>query len=107
MQLQPTTHFMDTHVAPGYSNFTAALIRDMSATGQEQGSWVVNFILNGSPLRINLDDDTRRTFYNFLRRTESASLEYEEARRLTVTHLENTKAPSVHRGYWTLGVVPI
>jgi hypothetical protein len=91
MQLQPTVQFMDTYVAPGYSSFTTALIRDMSTVGQEQGFWVENFILNGSPLRVTLDDDTRRTFYNFLRRTESAFLEYEEARRLTMAHLENPK----------------
>lgn len=93
---------MDKYVAPGYSGFTAAKIPDMSAISKEQGHWVANFILGGSPLRVTLDDDTRSTFYNFLRRTEAAFLEYEEARQLTMTHLADPKPRQYIKaiGYW-------
>jgi hypothetical protein len=99
MQLQPTNDYMDRFVAPGYSAFTAATIPDMSAASQEQEHWVANFILNGS-MRVTLDDDTRRTWYNFLRRAESAFLEYEEAKRLTLDHIAS---PAAHRYIRAIG----
>jgi hypothetical protein len=71
-----------------------------------QRRWVVSFILNGS-LRapVTMDDDTRRTLYSFLRRTEAAFQEYEEARRLTLEHLADQRPISVSRyikavGHW-------
>jgi hypothetical protein len=99
MQLQPTNDYLDKFVAPGYSAFTAATIPDMSAVSQDQERWVANFILNGS-MRVTLDDDTRRTWYNFLRRAEGAFLEYEEASRLTLAHLAN---PSPRRYIRAIG----
>jgi hypothetical protein len=89
-ELQPTNDFLDKYVAPGYSAFTAATIPDMSAVSQEQEHWVANFILNVS-LRVTVDDDSRRTWYNFLRQAESAFVEYEDARLLTLDHIAEPK----------------
>ena len=36
-----------------------------------------------------MDDDMRRTLFNFLRRTEAAFREYEVARQMTLNHLAN------------------
>jgi hypothetical protein len=84
----PTNDFMDKFVAPGYSSFTAATIPDLSAVNPEQGHWLTNFIPSGSGLRgVSLDDRTRRTLFNFLRRTEAAFREYEAAREFTLAHL--------------------
>jgi hypothetical protein len=104
MRLQPTSNFTDKYVAPGFSEFNAANMPDMSAISQEQGHWLNNFILN-SWSRVNLDDDTRRTLFNFLRRTEAAFREYEEARRLTLAHLDDVRPNSVSQyiraiGHW-------
>lgn len=86
--MMPTNDFMDRFVAPGYCSFNAATILDMSAVSREQGHWLTNYILNGSGLRgVSLDDGTRRTLFNFLRRTEAAFREYEAARELTLAHL--------------------
>ena len=86
--MMPTNDFMDRFVAPGYCSFNAATIPDMSAVSREQGHWLTNYILNGSGLRgVSLDDGTRRTLFNFLRRTEAAFREYEAARELTLAHL--------------------
>jgi hypothetical protein len=87
-------YFKDKYIAPGFSAFTAATIPDMSAVSPEQGNWLGNFILN-SWARVTLDDDTRRTFYNFLRRAEAAFREYEEARRLTLAHLADLRPNAV------------
>jgi len=66
VQLMPTNDFMDKYVVPEYSAFTAATIPDMSATSQEQGHWLTNFILSGSGLRgVSLADDMRRTLSLF------------------------------------------
>jgi hypothetical protein len=84
----PTNDFMDKFVAPGYSGFTAATIPDVSAVSRERGHWLTNFILSGSGFRgVSLDDGTRRTLFNFLRRTEAAFHEYEAAREFTLAHL--------------------
>lgn len=92
---------MDRFVAPGFSSFIVATIPDMSAVSKEQGYWLTNFILN-SCLRVALDDGTRRTLFNFLRRTEAAFEEYEAARRLTLAHLANPKHKDYIRavGHW-------
>lgn len=90
MLLQPTNLFMDKYVAPGFSAFTAATIPDMSAVSREQGHWLGNFILN-SWARASMGDDMRRTLFNFLRRTQAAFREYEEARRLTLAHLADQR----------------
>jgi hypothetical protein len=50
----------------------------MSAVTPEQGHWLGNFILN-SGLRAKMDNDKRQTLFNFLRRTQAAFREYEEA----------------------------
>jgi hypothetical protein len=93
MSLQPTDLFMDKYVAPGYSGFTAATIPDISAASQEQDHWLANFILN-SWSRVTMDDDLRRTLFNFLRRTQAAFREYQEARRLTLAHLADGRPVS-------------
>jgi hypothetical protein len=99
-----TNDFKDKYVAPGFSSFTSAAIPDMSAVSQEQGHWLKNFILN-SCFRVTVDDDTRRTLYSFLRRTEATFREYEAARRLTLAHLANPKTDTVSEyieaiGHW-------
>lgn len=104
MLLQPTGNFTDKYVAPGFSSFTAATIPDMSAVSREQGHWLGNFILN-SWARVTMDDDMRRTLFNFLRRTEAAFREYEEARRLTLAHLADRRPNAVSEyikaiGHW-------
>jgi hypothetical protein len=93
VHVYPTDEFMDRYVAPGYSAFKAATIPE-APEDQEQKRWVQSFLLN-STLRATLDVDTRRAFYTFLRRTEAAFSEYEEARRLTLAHLANPRS----RGY--------
>ncbi len=104
MLLRPTGNFTDKYVAPGFSSFTAATIPDTSAVSREQGHWLGNFILN-SWARVTMDDDMRRTLFNFLRRTEAAFREYEEARRLTLTHLADRRPNAVFEyinaiGHW-------
>jgi len=52
-----------------------------------------------------MDDDTRRTLYNFQRRTEAAFREYEAARRLTLAHLANPNPDAISEyieaiGHW-------
>jgi hypothetical protein len=96
--LQPSNLFMDKYVAPGFSAFTAATIPDMSAVSREQGHWLANFILN-SWARPTTDDDLRRTLFNFLRRTQAAFREYQEARRLTLAHLADER-PNAISGYF-------
>lgn len=104
MLLQPTNNFTDKYVAPGFSSFTAVNIPDMSAITREQGHWLGNFILN-SWARVTMDDDMRQTLFNFLRRTEAAFREYEEARRLTLAHLADWRPNAVSEyikaiGHW-------
>jgi hypothetical protein len=77
VQLRPTNDFKDKFVAPEISSFTEASISDLSGL---QERWLVNFILNSS-LVVQLDDATRRTIYNFLRRAEAAFREYSSAGR--------------------------
>jgi hypothetical protein len=89
-----TNQFKDKYVAPHISGFTAAAIPDMSAVSPQQGHWMGNFILSSS-FRVVLDDDTRRTFFGFIRRAEAAFREYGEARRLTLAHLENPNPDAV------------
>jgi hypothetical protein len=81
-----SNYFKDKYIAPEISSFTAASIPEMSAVSAEQGHWLANFILN-SGFRVTMDDASRRTFYNFLRRTEAAFREYEAARQATVAYL--------------------
>ncbi len=87
---------MDKYVAPGFSAFTAATIPDMSAVSQEQEHWLANFILS-SWSRPAMDDQ-RSTLFNFLRRTQAAFREYQEARRLTLAHLADGR-PNAVSGY--------
>jgi hypothetical protein len=81
----------------------------MSAVTPEQGHWLGNFILN-SGLRAKMDNDKRQTLFNFLRRTQAAFREYEEARQLTLAHLTDQR-PNAISGYikaidhW--GTVPV
>jgi hypothetical protein len=100
MQLRPTDTYMDNFVAPSYSAFTAATIPDAPEDPEEK-QWVASFLLN-STFRATLDNNSRRAFYNFLRRTHFAFVEYGEARRLTIEHLAD---PSTRRylnaiGHW-------
>jgi hypothetical protein len=85
MQLQPTNDFLDKFVAPKISAFTAVSIPELRGMPQ---NWLMIFILS-SCLRVNLDDDSWRTFYNFLRKTEAAFREYNLAQQLTTAYLEN------------------
>jgi hypothetical protein len=99
-----TNQFKDKYFAPGFSSFTAATIPDMSDASPKQGHWLRMFILN-TGLRVTIDDDTRRSLYNFLRRTEAAFREYEAARRLTMAHLANPNPDAVSEyieaiGHW-------
>lgn len=64
----------------------------------------MNFILNSS-LVVQLDDATRRTIYNFLRRAEAAFREYSSARQMTLAHLANPNPDAVSEyiiaiGHW-------
>ncbi|MFI5710707.1 hypothetical protein [Kribbella sp. NPDC051620] len=78
----------DTFVAPQLSRFTSALIRDMSKTSDQQQHWLANFILN-TMVRTSMDDRSRQTLFNFLRRTQFAFSEYELARNKTADYLAN------------------
>jgi hypothetical protein len=66
----------------------------MSAVSETQGRWLLSFVLN-SALVVTMDDATRRTLYNFLRRTELAFREYQAARQATMAYLANTDPDSV------------
>jgi hypothetical protein len=83
----------DKYVAPQMSKFTAASIRDMSATSAEQEHWLMNFVLN-TLLRVNIEERVQQTLFNFLHRTESAFREYSLARDRTLAYLSNTDAVS-------------
>jgi hypothetical protein len=101
VQLHPTNDFKDKFVAPGISSFTEASISDLSGL---QERWLVSFILNSS-LVVRLDDATRRTIYNFLRRAEAAFREYGSARQMTLAHLANPNPDAVSEyiiaiGHW-------
>ena len=101
MPLQPTNDFKDKFVAPEISSFTEASIPDLSGL---QKRWLVSFILNSS-LVVQLDDGTRRTFYNFLRRAEATFREYSSARQMTQAHLTNPNPDAVSEyiiaiGHW-------
>lgn len=101
MQLRPTNDFKDKFVAPEISSFTEASISDLSGL---QKCWLVSFILNSS-LVVQLDDATRRTIYNFLRRAEAAFREYSSARQMTLAHLANPNPDAVPEyiiaiGHW-------
>lgn len=91
--MQFSSFFLDKYVAPEISSFTAASIPDVSAISAEQGHWLANFILS-SGFRVTMDDQLRRTLYNFLRRTEAAFREYEAARQSTLKYLANRDAVS-------------
>ena len=100
MQLHPTNEFKDRFVAPEISSFTEASIPDLS---ELQERWLVSFIL--SSFVVQLDDATRRTFYNFLRRVEGAFREYSSARQMTMAHLANPNPDAVSQyiiaiGHW-------
>lgn len=101
MQLYPTDDFKDRFVAPEISSFTEASIPDLS---ELQERWLVSFILNTS-LVVQLDDGTRRTIYNFLRRVEASFREYSSARQMTLAHLANPNPDAVSEyiiamGHW-------
>jgi hypothetical protein len=101
VQLRPTNDFKDKFVAPEISSFTEASISDLSGL---QERWLVSFILN-SGLVVQLDDATRRTIYNFLRRAEAAFREYNSARQMTLAHLANPNPDAVSEyiiaiGHW-------
>jgi len=98
--LHPTNEFKDRFVAPEISSFTEASIPDLS---ELQERWLVSFIL--SSFVVQLDDATRRTFYNFLRRVEGAFREYSSARQMTMAHLANPNPDAVSQyiiaiGHW-------
>ena len=99
--MRPTDDFKDKFVAPEISSFTEASIPDLSELQQR---WLVSFILNGS-LVVQLDDATRRTLYNFLRRAEASFREYSSARQMTMAHLTNPRPDAVSEyiiaiGHW-------
>ena len=99
--MRPTNDFKDKFIAPEISWFTEASIHDLSRL---QERWLVSFILN-SGLVVQLDDATRRTLYNFLRRVEGAFREYSSARQMTMAHLANPNPDAVSEyiiaiGHW-------
>jgi hypothetical protein len=99
-----TNEFKDKYVAPYISSFTAATVPDMSAVSEAQGRWLLNFVLN-SGLVVRMDDATRRTLYNFLRRAEMAFRDYEAARQATLSYLANPNPDTVSEyiiaiGHW-------
>jgi hypothetical protein len=101
VRLHPTDDFKDKFVAPEISSFTEALIPDLSGL---QERWLVSFILNSS-LVVQLDEATRCTIYNFLRRAEGAIREYGSARQMTMAHLANPNPDVVSEyiiaiGHW-------
>ncbi len=99
-----TNEFKDKYVAPHISSFTAATIPDMSAVSEAQGHWLLSFVLN-SGLVVTMDDATRRTLYNFLRRAERAFGDYEAARQAALAYLTNLNPDAVSEyiiaiGHW-------
>lgn len=82
---------MDKFIAPDMSKFTEASIPDMSDTSREQDYWLRNFMLN-TLVRVTIDEPTRQTLFNFLRRAELAFREYGLAREQTLAYLQNTEA---------------
>lgn len=99
-----TSQYKDKCVAPKISSFTEASIPGASAISSENGHWLLCFMLN-TGLRVELDDLTRQTLYNFIRRTEAAFREYEAARRMTLAYLDNPNPDAVSEyivavGHW-------
>jgi hypothetical protein len=104
MQMQPTSEFKDRFIAPEMSSFTTVAMKDLTAVSDEQGHWLLNFVLNSS-LRAQMDGPDRQRFFNLLRRTEAAFREYELARSMTLAHLaqQNPNAVSEYLlaiGHW-------
>ena len=87
-------NFKHRYVAPEVSTFTTAEIPELSDVSREQTHWLLNFILN-SAIRVRVDDSTRSTLFNFLRRTEAAFREYAEARSRTLAHLSDPRPNAV------------
>ncbi len=76
----------------------------MSTFSEAQGRWLLSFVLN-SGLIVTMDDATRRTLYNFLRRAELAFREYEAASRATAAYIANPNPDAVSEyivaiGHW-------
>jgi hypothetical protein len=102
-----TNEFKDRYVAPNVSRFTAATIPDMSAVSAEQEHWLGNFILNTGLQRVVLEEGSRRSLFNFLRRTMMAFREYASARQMTLNYLANPNPNAVSEyiiavGHWEM-----
>ncbi len=90
---------MDRYVAPNMSRFTAATIPDMSAVSAEQEHWLRNFVLGTAMGAIVLNDDFRRSWFNYARRTMMAFREYGAARDRTIAYLARQN-PNAVAGYF-------
>lgn len=78
--------FLNQHIAPGVSAFTAADIPDMSKWENESPHWVANFFLN-SALGASFAPPMNAYAYNFLRRAEYAYSQHHLAREATLAFL--------------------
>jgi len=77
---------LDEHIAPGFSQFTAADIPDLRPEFPESQHWLADYFLN-SVLRGRFDDPQRQLVLGFLRRTQHAFDAYHTARELTEAFL--------------------
>ncbi len=70
---------LDKFVAPKLSQLNEWAVRDLRGCVREYGCWVDNFILN-SIFRVGIPRGRRQLMLYFLRKTDGALQEYEEAR---------------------------
>jgi hypothetical protein len=83
-----STFFLDKFVAPGISEFTNAVIPEMSEHDPESKFWLANFVLN-SGFGANFNPPGNAYAYNYLRRAVAAFSEHEEARQATQAFLSS------------------
>ncbi len=91
---------LDTHIAPGISEFREALIPDLSGRFPQADFWVGNYFLN-SVLRVGFRDRWRQIVNGFLRRASQGFAAYLDARRLTLEYLDGNSPlnPRIGRYY--------
>lgn len=69
----------DKFVAPRLSKLTQCHVPDMSQHDSQCMDWITNYVLNTS-LRVNVPQPQRAFHFMFLRRSETAFYEYDNAR---------------------------
>lgn len=74
-----SNYALDTFVAPDMSKLTECNAVDMTAYDDQCEHWVANFVLN-SMLRVKVNAPYRAYIFMFLRRSEMAFVEHENAR---------------------------